>query len=72
MLTVHDGVVLFEGESKNMINDTRCVVSAFIKNCKEMKISDELIEKTCVQMIAEGFQMADKNQRFEFKADLNK
>lgn len=66
MLTVRKGVVIFGGDiTKEMLDDTRCVVSAFIKNCKDMNLSDELIEKTCVTMIAEGFEMLDKNQRFE-------
>ena len=72
MLTVNGGVVIFEGNSsKDMLNDTRCVISAFIKNCKELGISDELIEKTCIQMVAEGFQMLDKNQRVELRHDKN-
>lgn len=73
MLTVRYGVVLFEGDiKKEMLDDTRCVVSAFIKRCKDMNLSDELIEKTCVQMIAEGFETLDKNQSFELRHDKNK
>lgn len=72
MLTVNGGVVLFEGDiAKDMLNDTRCVISAFIKNCKDLNLSDELIEKTCIQMVAEGFQTLDKNQRVELRHGKN-
>ena len=72
MLTVNGDVVLFEGNGlKEMLNDTRSVVPAFIKQCKEMKLSDELIEKTCITMIAEGFEMLDENQSFELRHGKN-
>lgn len=72
MLTVQNNVVIFGGhKSEEVLNDTRCVVSAFIKVSKEAGMSDELIEKTCVTMIAEGFEMLSKNQMFDMKNGKN-
>ena len=65
MLTVNNNVVLFGGKSpEDMLDDVRCVMSAFIKHSKEAGMSDELVEKTCICMIAEGFEMLDKNKMF--------
>lgn len=70
MLIVNNGVVQAQGRiCPDMLNDTRCVVSSFIKMCKETGMPDELIEKTCVQMIAEGFENVNKNQMLSLRKD---
>ena len=70
MLIVNNGVVQAQGRVyPDMLNDTRCVVSSFIKMCKETGMPDEIIEQTCVQMIAKGFENLDKNRMFSLRKD---
>lgn len=66
MLHVQNNVVMFGGgKLEDMLDDTRCVVSAFIKASKEQGKSDEVIEKACIAMIAEGFERLDENRMFD-------
>ncbi len=71
MLMVHHGMVTMEYRTEEeLLNDTRCVVSSFVKKCKDLKLSDELIEKTLIQMIADGFTDIDKNKMFDLTQEL--
>lgn len=57
MIIANNGVVQCTYKNcDDLLMDTESVVSTFIKITKEAKMSDELIEKTLVTMIARGFE----------------
>lgn len=72
MLSVNGPVVLMGGTHEEMLNDTRCVVASFIKKCHEMGISEELIEKTMIRMIVEGFENIGYNKMFDLTKEIDK
>ena len=46
--------------TEELFRDTRDVITTFVKFSKRLQVPDETIEKTLVQMIADGFERGGK------------
>ena len=73
MLIAHKGMVQLSGRiPEDLLIDTECVIGTFIKTAHEHGMSDEFIEKTLVGMIAQQFQVMDKNVMFDVSKEIKK
>lgn len=46
--------------TEELFRDTRDVITTFVKFSKRLQVPDEVIEKTLVQMIVDGFERGGK------------
>lgn len=61
MIKIENGVIVTDFKNPmDILNDIRCAVWSFIKISKEAGAPDQVIEKTLIAMIVEGFKINDK------------
>lgn len=61
MIKIENGVIVTDFKNPmDILNDIKCAVWSFIKIAKAAGAPDQVIEKTLIAMIVEGFEINDK------------